>query len=391
MTDGFGGAIVAWGDSRSDGGDVYAQRLDPGGNPVWGINGLPVCSAENTQAVPRITGDGNGGAIVAWGDQRPSPTNADLNVRGVTLQGGLFGPSSSLPVATAPPSGGQGWIAITPSVPGSAIVAWGDTRSPNNNDVYANLVTPQGITPPGVAFSYFVPQSGSLATPSEGVQAIANFRTCPNIDGTQVLRFNARLKIVLRTEDNTPLIGVTPDNICMLFNGGTPAQGFTGVGDDSIIANHQYNELANCPDVRCIQADTATDSTGSTYITLLGATPGSPGVATRDPNRKWGMYAGDVPIRALAVQLQGRLTSLSSNGSYTAHVRNVDTAGGTTTAHNFGERVDSLDKNPVQAAIGQPYKYRYDFDENGVVNSIDLNFLNAHLGDKCNSPNVDQP
>src|SRR5207244_1044852 len=243
-----------------------------------------------------------------WGDQRPSPTDADIRLRGITAQGLLFGPTNSLPIATAPLPGGQGWISVVASAPGSAIVAWGDTRNNPTNDVYANLATLQGQTLPGVARSYFVPQSGSLSTPSEGAAALVNFRTCPNADGTQVLRFNSRLKIVLRTEDDTPLIGVLPDSICMLFNGGTGVgtglQGFTGVGDDSIIANYQFNELANCPDVRCIPADAATDSTGNTYMTLLGATPGSPGVATRDPNRKWGGYAGDVPIRVLGVQLQ---------------------------------------------------------------------------------------
>jgi len=301
VVDSVGGAMFVWEDRRSGESDIYAQRINQNGSLLWGQRGVPVCTADSIQYGPTIVTDGASGAIVAWGGGRLNPTEADVNLRGITAQGLLVGPSSSLPIATVPTSGGQAWISMIAAGPGSAIVAWGDTRNSPNDDVYANLATLQGQPLPGVVYSYFVPQSGSLTTPTEGANAMKNFRTCPNVDGTQVLKLNARLKVVLRTEDNTPLLGITPANICMLFNGGWPVQGFTGVGDDSIVANYQYNELANCPDVRCIQADASTDSTGSTFITLLGATPGSPGVGTRDPYRKWGRYAGDVPIRALGV------------------------------------------------------------------------------------------
>src|SRR5206468_2441840 len=149
-----------------------------------------------------------------------------------------------------------------------------------------------------------------------------------------------------------PMAGIPAADICVLFNGGTPPplQGFTGAGDDSIIANSQYNPAANCPDVRCVRADAPTDANGVTYITWLGSTPGNPGVATRDPFRKWGGYAGDIPVRVLGVQLQGKLTDLGAGsplGSYTAHVKSTDWVGGRTTALNQGEVVNTLDINPV--------------------------------------------
>jgi hypothetical protein len=246
---------------------------------------------------------------------------------------------------------------------------------------------------PDVTLSYFVPQSGSLTTPTEGAAAIANARRCPNDDGTQVLRLNSRLQVVVKASDGSPIAGIPASDICVLFNGGTPAQGFSGVGDDSIIANFQFNQLSNCPDIRCVQADAATDASGIAYITWIGATPGSPGVGTRDPFRKWGGYAGDIPVMVLGFKLQGRLTATPPNpfaalGSYTAHVKSLDHVGGRTTATNQGELVNSLDINPVQAAIGTPYKYQMDFDNNGTVNSIDLNFIKAHNNHKCNSPTV---
>ena len=245
---------------------------------------------------------------------------------------------------------------------------------------------------PDVARSFFVPQSGSVTTPSEGAAAIANARRCPNDDGTQVLRLNSRLKVVVQASDGSPIAGIAATDVCVMFNGGTGTgvglQGFTGVGDDSIIANFQFNQLANCPDVRCVQADAPTDAAGVTYITWIGATPGQPGVGTRDPFRKWGGYAGDIPVMVLGFKLQGKLTSAAALGSYTAHVKSLDFVGGRTTAPNQGELVNNLDINPVQAAIGTPYKYHMDFDNNGIVNQIDLNFIKAHNNHKCNFPQV---
>ena len=243
---------------------------------------------------------------------------------------------------------------------------------------------------PDVTQSFYVPQSGSVTTPTEGAAAIANARRCPNDDGIQVLKNNARLKVVVKASDGSPIVGIPASDICVLFNGGTPAQGFSGVGDDSIIANFQFNQAANCPDVRCVQADAATDGTGTTYITWIGSTPGSPGVGTRDASRKWGGYAGDIPVMVLGFKLQGKLTTASALGSYTAHVKSLDSVGGRTTQTNQGETVNALDINPVQAAAvpGHAYQYQLDFDNSGTVNSVDLNFIKAHNNHKCNVPSA---
>ena len=94
-------------------------------------------------------------------------------------------------------------------------------------------------------------------------------------------------------------------------------------------------------------------------------------------------------MRVLGVQLQGRLTTDGVNGSYTAHIKNLDHVGGRTVAPNQGELVNDLDINPVQQAIGGPYKYNMDFDNNGIVNQSDLNLIKAHNTHKCNFPMID--
>ncbi len=243
------------------------------------------------------------------------------------------------------------------------------------------------ISLPDVTTSFFVPQSGSVSTPTEGAAAIANARRCPNDDGTQVLRLNSRLKIKVLSSDGSLIPNIPASDICVLFNGGPTSQGFSGVGDDSIIANYQYNQAANCPDVRCVQADAPTDLSGTTYITWIGSTPGSPGVGTRDPLRKWGGWAGDLPVFVLGIQIHGKLTSGSPLGSYTAHVKSLDFTP-FAPSENQGELVNSLDIAAVQGAIGGAYQYKLDFDNNGVVNSVDLSFIKGHNLHRCNSPIV---
>ncbi len=264
--------------------------------------------------------------------------------------------------------------------------------------VLAVLIAPAAYAvPPDPLQSYFVPQSGPVTTPTEGAAAIAFAIRCPDNDGAQVLKNASRLMVVARASDGSPIPGIAASDICVLFNGGTQAQGFSGMGDDSIIANFQYNQLAHCPDVRCVQADGPTDDSGTTYITWIGhAASDPPGVVTdqflsRDPLRLWGGYAGDIPVMVLGVQLQGRLTAtlpypLAPLGTYTAHVKSFDHVAGRTTAPNQGELVNSLNINPVQAAIGTPDKYQLDFNNDGIVNSIDLNFIKPHNLHRCNNP-----
>jgi hypothetical protein len=253
-------------------------------------------------------------------------------------------------------------------------------------------VSPALAGVPDVTQSFFVPQASSITTPSEGVIAMRFAKRCPNLDGNQMFAASSRLKIVVKASDGSPIAGIPASDICVLFNGGTPAQGFSGVGDDSIIANFQFNQVNNCPDIRCVQADGPTDAAGVAYISWIGhAAADPPGqvfnqVISRDPLRKWGGYAGDIPVMVLGFKLQGKLTTGGVLGSYTAHVKSLDHQGGRTTAPNQGEQVTSLDINPVQAAIGTPYKYALDFDTSGAVNSIDLNFVKAHNTHKCNSP-----
>lgn len=242
---------------------------------------------------------------------------------------------------------------------------------------------------PDAGTSFYVPQRGTVASPLEGTAATSFFRACPNNDGGTSLANNARLKVVVRDSNSNGIPGIAAADICLLFNGGTAAQGFSGVGADSVIANGQFNQSPLCPDVRCVQADAETDATGTTYITFTGSTPGSPGVGTRNPLRKWGHYDTKIPVFVLGFEIQGRLNSAASNGTYTLQIKNYDHTGGLGTALNQGTSVTSADFNAIANSIGvvNALTWWRDFDSQGGIASSDFNQISQHTTHDCDTPN----
>lgn len=255
-------------------------------------------------------------------------------------------------------------------------------------DACGTALPPEPDPGPSAAESFYVPQRGPVLAPIEGAGAIQMFRTCPNNDIGTVLPDNARLKIIVRDAARRPLGGVPAADICILLNGGTEAQGFSGAGADSIVANSMWNPAAKCPDVRCIPADAPTDAEGVTYITLAGSTPGSPGVATRDPGRKWGHYDSDIPVTVQGVPIQGRWSSDIADARYYLHIKSADVAGGLGAETNQGEVVNMLDFNAIANNIGviNVLTWWRDLDSRNGVGAEDFNILVGHLHHDCDTP-----
>lgn len=245
---------------------------------------------------------------------------------------------------------------------------------------------------PDATKSFFIPQAGTTASPVEGTDATRFFRMCPNNDGGASLFNHARLKVTLLDVNGAGIPGVAAADICVLFNGGTSAQGFSGIGADSVVSNSAYNFTPLCPDVRCVTADAATNANGETYITFAGADPLVPGVTLRNANRKWGHYDSELPVFALGFKLSGKLTTGSGIGTYVLRIKNFDSTGGLLGAHpaddNVGEWVDPGDFNVIANGIGStgPLAYWRDFDSDGDVGPSDFNIITAHATHNCDTP-----
>ena len=140
-SDGAGGAIVAWEDSR--GGthayDIYAQRVSGDGAVQWTAGGVGLCTAPGAQGGPAIIPDGSGGAVVAWQDSRGA--DADIYAQRVSATGLMTWPADGVALSTA--ARGQHGVRIAPDGAGGAIAAWMDDRS-GTGDIYAQAITGGG-------------------------------------------------------------------------------------------------------------------------------------------------------------------------------------------------------------------------------------------------------
>ena len=151
VSDGAGGAIVAWEDLRSDVTefDIFATHLLANGqvDPAWTVNGTPLSVIDGAQNAPQIVTDGAGGAIVTWQDQRAGASVSDVYAQHVLASGVVDPrwPVNGLAVSTA--AGPQELPAISADGAGGAIIAWQDQRGPAD-DVFAQHVLNSGVVDP---------------------------------------------------------------------------------------------------------------------------------------------------------------------------------------------------------------------------------------------------
>jgi hypothetical protein len=142
MSDGAGGAIVAWQDTRNGEYDIYAQRINGSGIAQWAAGGQAVCTAAGTQKNHTIASGGVGAAVIAWEDSCNG--NWDVYVQLVDSSGAV--PWTVNGAAICDTAGDQGSPAIVTDGLGGAIVAWQDYRS-GNWDIYASrAVSNQGVS-----------------------------------------------------------------------------------------------------------------------------------------------------------------------------------------------------------------------------------------------------
>ena len=138
-SDGAGGAVVTWQDTRSGNFDIYAQRVNASGAVLWTTDGVPLCTASASQQIPAIVSDGAGGAIVTWQDTRSG--NSDIYAQKVNASGAVEWAADGVPLCTA--TGGQYLPAIASDGAGGAIVTWEDYRL-GNWRIFAQRVNASG-------------------------------------------------------------------------------------------------------------------------------------------------------------------------------------------------------------------------------------------------------
>ena len=144
ISDGAGGAIICWEDSRNGGSnvDIFAQRIDSSGTVQWTTDGVEICTATYSQFLPSIVSDGAGGAIICWEDSR-NGISYDIYAQHIDANGVLQWTSNGIAICTA--NYDQTHTTIISDGSNGAIILWRDQRILSNNAIYAQHVDAGGI------------------------------------------------------------------------------------------------------------------------------------------------------------------------------------------------------------------------------------------------------
>ena len=104
--------------------DIYAQRIDADGNPLWTKDGIPICAEVNAQNSPCIATDGAGGPLLSG---RIFALTTQTSVPSVLIRMGevLWAKDGALVCGA---SGAQSAPVVVDDGVGGVIVTWQDFR-----------------------------------------------------------------------------------------------------------------------------------------------------------------------------------------------------------------------------------------------------------------------
>ncbi|MBY9008996.1 MAG: hypothetical protein KGD74_03920 [Candidatus Lokiarchaeota archaeon] len=150
ISDENGGAIMAWADTRDlvMYFNIYTQRINSSGDVQWTIDGVAICTASYTQRDPQLCSDGNGGAIITWRDSRLGYpyTHVNIYAQSINSTGDVQWVSNGTVICKA--NGGQGEPQIVSDGDGGAIITWPDyihkAWNYYDTDIYAQKINSDG-------------------------------------------------------------------------------------------------------------------------------------------------------------------------------------------------------------------------------------------------------
>lgn len=200
ISDGAGGAIIAWEDARDVHFDIYVQRIDAEGKVLWQNDGVPVCTQSENQKRPRMVSDGSGGAIIVWHDMRSGIGNYDIYAQRINAEGNAVWMKDGVAVCNEVKE--QNSPCIASDGAGGAIIIWEDFRT-NYADLYGQrfnkngevLWTKNGVLVCGVSGAQNAPEVVSDGT-SGAIVIWQDFRKnyadiyAQRIDGSGTMLWN---------------------------------------------------------------------------------------------------------------------------------------------------------------------------------------------------------
>lgn len=154
--------------------NIYAQRLSSIGTPLWGNNGVAVCKAAGNQdgytyRYNTVISDGNGGAFIAFEDTRndgPNFYSTDIYAQKLNNNGIFQWTANGVKITTA--AGSQFINTAISDESGGIIVGWTDA---SDSHVYTQKINGSGLpswTDNGITVSPVLSQSTNPVVVPDG-------------------------------------------------------------------------------------------------------------------------------------------------------------------------------------------------------------------------------
>lgn len=123
-----GEAIVVWEDHRGAAGNIFAQKIAGNGGVIWDGGGMAACAdAAGRDFFRQAVSDGSGGAVIAWTDHR------DGGIAVYAQRLGDDGACAWGPSAVAVSGGGDCYFPLAlPDGSGGAFIAWQQGQFPDS-------------------------------------------------------------------------------------------------------------------------------------------------------------------------------------------------------------------------------------------------------------------
>ncbi len=156
-SDGAHGCYITWQDLRSGDYDIFVQRLNSTGAPVWQNNGIPICNLSHDQYYPQICPDNTDGAVITWQDYRNS-AHWDIFAQHIDATGQIQLPAQGDDICST--TGNQEGPLIVNAGKGNVLILWVDLRGLDiygRQDLYISRISvpsPSGI--PGFGLEFLV-------------------------------------------------------------------------------------------------------------------------------------------------------------------------------------------------------------------------------------------
>ncbi|MFO7446735.1 MAG: hypothetical protein R6W90_10230 [Ignavibacteriaceae bacterium] len=130
--------ILSWTNEIDNDRNVFIQKYNQQGNTFWGNEGFPVINLNGAQFGQKLISDGKGGAIVAWIDRRVDSVRGNIYAQRITSAGKTAWNESAIPVAFSDNTE-KSYLSVVSDKRGGAIFIFRDKRD-GKGEIYGQKI-----------------------------------------------------------------------------------------------------------------------------------------------------------------------------------------------------------------------------------------------------------